>query len=177
MPEIIAIPLTHGLVALIDAEDYKLVSKHKWHAKICATRPGLIYAATNETQNGKQRTIRLHRLLLNIIDPKIFVDHINHNGLDNRKENLRICTNTQNCRNAKKRLANGASKFKGVSWSKRCNKFHAAIQINKQYKHIGYFTSELEAAKAYDKVAKTYFGEFAYLNFAPPETPHNAVVK
>jgi hypothetical protein len=100
----------------------------------------------------------------------LVVDHINHNGLDNRKANLRHATRAQNNFN---RLIiireDSSSKYKGVSWRKRKKKWRARICINGERKHIGYFKDEIHAAKAYDKAAKKYHGEFASLNF--PDEP------
>jgi hypothetical protein len=107
--------------------------------------------------------LSMHRMVVNA--PKgLFVDHINHNGLDNRKANLRICTNLQNLRN--KRPKTGCtSEYKGVHWCKGRNKFRANIYLNKKAIHLGYFHDEIAAAKAYDEKARELFGEFAYLNF------------
>jgi hypothetical protein len=94
----------------------------------------------------------------------LVVDHIDHNGLNNRKKNLRNCTFAENCRNT--RLSSGTtSKYKGVHWHKRQKKWAAAIRCNNKTHHLGYFTDEAEAAKVYDKAAKKYHGVFASLNF------------
>lgn len=89
------------------------------------------------------------------------VDHINGNKLDNRKSNLRICTDAENARNSSKKSGN----FKGVQWRSDKHKFRARIMDNGKEIFIGYFTNEIEAAKAYDTKAKELFGEFARLNF------------
>ena len=93
----------------------------------------------------------------------LFVDHINHDGLDNRKSNLRLCTQRQN--NQTQRPRGKTSKYKGVYWNKRAKKFMASICIDGKKKSLGYFIDEVAAAKSYDKAAKKLFGEFAYLNF------------
>lgn len=92
------------------------------------------------------------------------VDHINHNGLDNRKANLRIATFSENRRNSRK-AKDTSSKYKGVSWHKNNKKWHAGININGRRKHLGSFDDEIQAAKAYDEVARKYHGEFSSLNF------------
>jgi hypothetical protein len=102
---------------------------------------------------------------MNVTDPKIKVDHINHNGLDNRRENLRLCTQQQNNLNVRKR-SNTSSKFKGVYWYKQRQKWAVYCCIDGKGKHLGLFTSELEAAVAYDNFVKTLPDqEFRILNF------------
>jgi hypothetical protein len=104
----------------------------------------------------------------------VFVDHINGNGLDNRKSNLRICTHQQNCENSRKRKKS-FSKYKGVYWSKNAKKWVAQITIDGKSKHLGYFELEEDAAAAYDKAAVKYFGEFACLNFRRKASPPSGV--
>lgn len=156
------IKLTQNQVALIDDEDFDLVSQYKWFA---VKEDNTYYAHSNKWLYGKQVTIRMHRLIMNFPSGKQ-VDHKNRNGLDNRRENLRVCTHTQNCQNRKAR--NGVSIFKGVCYesnSRSKKKWRVRINYGKTRIHIGRFLTEEEAAKAYDKAAKKYFGEFANLNF------------
>lgn len=155
----IEIPLTQGQVALIDDEDFELVSKYVWYAQNCK---GIWYARTNISSNNKKRSsILMHRL---IITTQQLVDHKNGNGLDNRRENLRVCTKAQNKMNQKNKLPNASSKYKGVS--KQKNFWKARITVDGQETYLGHFSSEVEAAKEYDRVAKKCFGEFASLNFS-----------
>lgn len=102
----------------------------------------------------------LHRLIMG--EPELMVvDHINGNTLDNRRHNLRICTQAQNLANRKKNSNWKYSKYKGVGWHRQNSSFTASCKRKK----IGYFKNEIEAALAYDKCAKEFYGEFAKLNF------------
>jgi hypothetical protein len=109
--------------------------------------------------------VYLHRCILNLTDPSVKADHLNGNGLDNRRVNLRVCSPSENNRNRRKR--NGTSSvFKGVSWHRRERKWHAQIQSSgKKKKHLGYFTDEVDAAMAYDDASRFYFKAFAHCNF------------
>ena len=150
------IPLTQGKFAIVDAEDYERLSRHKW----CAAKSnGRFYA--QRTENG--RTIKMHREIMNP-PPGMVCDHKNHNTLDNRKSNLRICTVSQNQQN---RLPStgGTSQYKGVAWNEGHQKWAAQIQHNRRQIHIGYYDYEADAAIAYDDMAVELFGEFACLNF------------
>lgn len=91
------------------------------------------------------------------------VDHRNHNTLDNRRSNLRVCTNSQNCAN-KKKASGKSSGYKGVTWFKRDNCWKAQIKVNYRNIHLGYFDKEADAAAAYNKSAIRIFGEFALIN-------------
>ncbi len=106
----------------------------------------------------------MHREIIKAPD-NLFVDHINLNGLDNRKANLRLATKIQNSRNTPKMKRKTSSKYKGVSYQKRDRIWRAKIKINRRDKHLGSFRDEIDAAEAYDKAAHKYFGEFARPNF------------
>lgn len=155
------IPLTQGKFAIVDDEDYDWLMQWKW----CAAKQnnGDFYAIRRTSRKPiKRKTIYMHRQILNV-NPKMLTDHCNHCGLDNRKLNIRSCTNSQNRQNQIPVV--GTSKFKGVYWNKNAKKWCTNIYRNYKRYHLGYFENEIDAAKVYDKKAKELFGVFAYLNF------------
>lgn len=156
---IVAIKLNDEHWALVDADDYTLVAPYKWYAVQDGHN---IYAATNIRKGNKYTNKRMHRLILDAKKGEI-VDHINRDGTDNRRQNLRIVNRAQNRMNASK-YSNGASNYKGVTFDKRYNKYRAQIKTNGKSKHIGYYDTEEEAALAYNRAAQELFDEYAYLN-------------
>jgi hypothetical protein len=159
----IKIPLSQGKYAVIDDNDYQLVSKHKWYTKNC-TR--IFYARTNLHIGRNRRSILyMHRLIMDA--PKeMQVDHIDNDGLNNQRKNLRICTVAENTRNSRKHSQN-KSGYKGVWFNNACGPekpWVSAITLNGKAIHIGVFSSPEEAALAYNKKALELFGEFASLN-------------
>ena len=150
------IPLTQGKFALVDDADYEWLSKWKWWARM--NRSKRFYAA----RHRKHRAIYMHREIMK--PPKgMQVDHINHDTLDNRRCNLRICTHTQNMQN-KKSYKGSSSKYKGVSWDKEHKNYRADITYKGKRIHLGHYTNEKDAARAYDNKAIELFGAFAKLN-------------
>jgi hypothetical protein len=152
------------LVALIDDEDYEIASKYKWYA--CrSSKKGITSVMTKlPTVNGNRPTVYLHRLIMNAPDGK-FVDHINRDVLDNRKENLRLCNNQQNCCN---RMRTNSSGYKGV-FKRREKKYtrdryRAYINLDGKRVNLGTFDTAEEAALAYNKKAIELHGKFASLN-------------
>jgi hypothetical protein len=152
---LIEIPLTQGQVALIDDEDYPYLAKYSWKTH----KDHNIYYARGII-NGKR--VLMHRIITQA-QRGIHIDHINGNGLDNRKNNLRVASGAENQRN--QHTTRGKSKYKGVCWNKNSSKWQAKISFNNKDIHIGYFKEEEDAANAYDKRAIELFGEFACPNF------------
>ena len=156
------IPLTKGLSAIIDDEDYPELMKYQWYA---VGKPGKEYAARFGSHDGHQSSqhIRMHRVLMNAPND-VEVDHINGNTLDNRKSNLRLASRAENSRNRTKFKVGGYSMFKGVTYHKRDGYWQAGIKVDGKSVHLGCFKNEIESAKAYNDAALRYFGEFANLN-------------
>jgi len=154
------IPLTQGKTAIVDDDMYEYLNQWKW----CAHKHrSTFYAVRGVKLRPFQKIIKMHRLILN--DPiGLLIDHQDGNGLNNTRENLRICTNVENLRN-RGRQTNNKSGFKGVSWNKNKQKYHARIKAQGKYVHIGYYDNPIDAAKAYDEAAMKYFWEFARTNF------------
>jgi hypothetical protein len=156
----IEIPLTQGKVALIDDEDYELIAPYKWCA---ADVGGGYWYALRSASRAKGGTRLMHRLILGITDRATEVDHINGDGLDNRRGNLRPATRSENQRNSRLRSDN-TSGYKGVSL---CGKrWQASIRLHGTLYNVGSFDNPYEAALAYDTKARELHGEFARLNFA-----------
>lgn len=158
------IKLTQGKFALVDDEDYELVSKHKWQYCLVGRHRDRECAMSRSwwKGHGKKRTIIMSRLIMNA--PKgMVVDHKNLDTLDNRRDNLRVCTNQQNIFNSKP-MKNKSSRYKGVSWNKVIKKWEAYISPNGKQIALGYYENEIDAAKAYNKAALKYYKEFARLN-------------
>lgn len=158
LPESVSlIPLTRGTFAIVDTNNLRMLNLYRW--SMAQSYGCKRYAR----RHVKGKTIYMHREIMNAPDG-MGVDHINGNGLDNRMENLRLCTIAQNRMNSVKIIAK-SSGFKGVEWHKSHHKWRARITVADKEIHIGYFDTELEAAEAYDKKALELFGEFAKPNF------------
>lgn len=154
------IPLTQGFVCVVDAADYDAVASFRWLALRC--RRGVY--AVRWVRSGKRRVaVRMHRMLLDA-PPGMEVDHQDGNTLNNCRDNLRLCSFAQNRANRRKH-AKSSSRYKGVSWNKKRQKWMAYIKINNRSTHLGMFVDEAEAAHAYDRAASAQWGEFASLNF------------
>ena len=147
--------LTQGRFAIVDAKDYEWLSRYKWSACRCGRK---WYASRNE--RGKH--IWMHREIMEPPAERI-IDHIDGNGMNNCRCNMRICTMLENGHNSRPHGA--TSKFKGVSYFDELRKWHAAVCIRKKVVPIGYFKRQIDAARAYDREARRRFGPYAWLNF------------
>jgi len=145
--------------AIVDEEDFEWLSEYSW-----CFHPGGAYARIK----GNNKNILMHRLITGVSNPSVKVDHENFNRLDNRKENLRSCTNQQNCANTRpkpKRSRFESSSYKGVFWSERGKrKWRAQIMVSGKSIHLGCYPTQKEAALSYNLAAVDSFGEFAFLN-------------
>lgn len=147
-----------NLFALVDAEDAdRVLAEKNWTPKFA--RSGVIYA-----RSGRSRSqIHLHRFVLGLSPCDLDVDHINGNGLNNRRSNLRVCSQQQNQVNTSYPRSS-TSRFRGVRWSNGSRKWCATSSLNGKKKHLGYFVDEWEAALVYDKFRADHFGDFARPN-------------
>jgi hypothetical protein len=151
---------TNGFTVFVDDEDYEKVIQHKWRAHKSFNT---WYAEPTSASTGRAIGCwSMHRFVLN--PPRgVKVDHVNGNGLDNRRENLRLCNDSQNQAN-RIHLTKNTSGYRGVTWNKKSKKWQAGIKATKSI-HLGLFNSPEDAARAYDAKAIELFGEFARTNF------------
>lgn len=156
------IQLTQGKVALVDDDDFDHLNQFTWNAQKIHNN----WYACRSVWTPKRKGISMHRQLMNIWDGKVLVDHVNKNGLDNRKSNLRLCTASQNCSN-KRSYTGSSSRFLGVTYVKKRKKWRAAIHKGEVKKFLGEYMIEEDAALAYNNAAKIFHGEFANLNIIP----------
>lgn len=172
-------PGKHTIV--IDTEDWDKVREYRWGILANRQRNSTPYAAagiphpeggwsvhTDGRRRRRRTNLQLHHLILGKPQKGMVTDHINHNGLDNRKENLRFATYGQNATNTRSRK-NSSSQYLGVCWDKKSQKWRAVVSHNGRGYHRGFFTCEHQAALAYNKKAIELHGEYANLNVVPQE--------
>ncbi len=161
----VKVPLTRGYTALVSEEDATAVLAYRWRA--ACIRPGVVYAVRavpSGLQRPRQRALYLHTFLTGFSR----TDHVDGDGLNNCRENLREATVAQNNYNRRAQLA-VSSQYKGVSLNRgRGKRWKAGIKVNGKSRHLGYYDDEAAAARAYDKAARAEFGDFAALNFPEP---------
>lgn len=151
------IPLTQGKFAKVDDGDFGFLQQFKWRVR---SSKRCFYAVRTEyLTDGKRKIIRMHRDVMGVTGAEI-IDHINHDGLDNQKSNLRICTNAQNMRNRSGLSKNSTSGFRGVSFCKQTGRWKAHIRVDLKKIHLGRHDTPELAYAAYLVANKKYFGAF-----------------
>lgn len=155
------IPLTRGLVALVDDADFDDLNAFRWHA-LTGNAAGKFYAARGI---GDGRVELMHRRITGFPEGMV-VDHLDGDPLNNVRSNLRVCTRWENAANRQK--THGSSRFKGVSWHKRGQAWQAAVRVHRKGHYVGWFKDEEDAARAYDAAARLLLGANAPLNFPLP---------
>lgn len=171
------IKLNRGYIALVSDEDYERVSQHRWWVKLRKDRSTIYAHGKQRDEEGVLKHITMHRFILRLKDPKVIVDHIDRDGLNNTRENIRICSASANIQRGSKKL--GKSKHlgvhitytpykhtskTGVETSKVYHYWTAVITLNRKSKCLGTFKDEEDAARAYNKAALEIYGEHAQLN-------------
>lgn len=164
----ILIPATgekyQGMLIIVDRDDVDWVTRYQWYVvksnRVDEEDGGLFYAV----RKPGTVPIFMHRELLGLTDPTIQVGHVNHNGIDNRRCNLRTGIVAQHQYGQRPQLGR-SSKYKGVYWHKKEQKWRARIHKDGKDRSLGRFDDEIEAARSYDTAAREIFGDFAYLNF------------
>lgn len=156
------IELQNGLIAKVDEEDWVTLglSRYTWQAKKHGHKSYVIANVWN-SERKQQVGVRMHRLILNA-QPGQFIDHIDGDGLNNLRTNLRFASNAQNQQNTSSRR--GSSQFKGVSWMVSKGKWLVAFRCEGQHHFVGYFDNEIEAARAYNAAIVPLAGMYARLN-------------
>lgn len=158
------LPLTKGMYSIVDAGFYDHLMQWRWSVLECKNKTIAYYALrhANKSDLGSRENIFMHQQIMSA--GVMEVDHKNRNGLDNRRSNLRLCTQSQNIGNTRVRK-NTKTGFKGVSPQSLGSKFVAKINIDNVQTYLGSFDTPEEAAHVYDRAALEKWGEFAWLNF------------
>jgi hypothetical protein len=158
------VQLSKGFVAIVDDEDFDELNKRKWYAGKCGNK---IYARADIGPAASRSRLFMHRIILDVTDKKLKVDHVNGNTLDNQKSNLRLASQKENIRNRNGTRIGNTSGYRGVWFHKINSKWIAEITVDNKKISLGSFSDKEDAARAFDKAAKLYFGEFCgKLNFS-----------
>lgn len=160
IPGAYELELTRGQVTIFDEEDLPIVTQHTWHADPSGPT---FYAVSMKYKAGKYYRLTLHRLLLAAPNGTV-VDHIDGNGLNNRRKNIRLCTPQENAMNRTRPQRNPWG-YRGVTWNKRYSHFVGQIRHEQKIHYLGSFKTAEEAARAYDEAARRLRGPFARVNF------------
>ncbi len=152
------VSLTQGKVAKVDIEDLPLVGQYNWHV---VPRGSCLYAENRTGVGDLKKSLKMHRLIMGLTNEKADVDHINHDTLDNRRSNLRVCEHSENSRNCIVSKNNKIG-LKGVSFEKYTGKYKAQITVNYKGMNLGRYDTPEEAHKVYIEAAKKFYGEFAH---------------
>ena len=157
------IALTRGKYAIVDPEDYEELAKYRWHA-VKSRNTFYAVRCSRQDKNGARNHYQMHREIMKIEGNKV-CDHINGNGLNNRKANLRPATRAQNGWNQGKSKVKSRSRYKGLAWDSKDKRREVRISVNGRRIYIGRFEDQMEAARTYDRAANKYHGRFANVNF------------
>lgn len=145
-------------LSVVDAETAGFIGQYSWHTN------GGGYAVRSVQVDGKESLVFMHRILA-MAPVGVEVDHINRDRLDNRLENLRLASRSQNNANKSVKAHKKSSKYKGVYKNSNATTYNVRLSVNGQKVYVGSYSDEIEAAKAYDQAALEHHGEFAALNF------------
>ena len=146
----------NGTIFFFDKEDYPLISQYMWTNNV----DGYIIAYYHD-EDGNKKHVLMHRLIMGVTDPDVYIDHIHHNLADNRKSELRIVTRSENMQNRQLGKTNTTG-CTGITYEKRCRKWRAFITLNRERIYLGYYPTKEEAIKARKEAERNYFGEYRY---------------
>lgn len=161
------ISLTQGKIAVVDDVDHERVAAFNWHA--VKARNTFYAARSSHHPDGRRTVVLMHRFILGLAKGEE-ADHVDHDGLNNCRANLRPCAKKQNLRNRRKPTMKSTSRYKGVCWDIANGRWRAGIGVNRRRINLGSFTSEAAAAEAYDAAAREHHGDFAAFNFPQRRT-------
>lgn len=152
------IPLTRGIFAIVDDADFDILSQWKWHALKAGDRTYYAVRSLPRRKGLPRQKIFMHRVILDCLGSSLVVDHVDGDGLNNQRSNLRLVTQGQNSLNRKRLSTTNKSGYTGVYWSKQKNKWHALIAFrNDKTVHLGFFTDVHEAGAAVQTFKDAFF--------------------